>query len=177
MQSYVFLGVIGIFIIRLGFLSISKKNEKAILERGGTEYGAENSKRLTILHILFYLGAAVESVLRGVKIDAISIAGIVLIAFSILMLYTVVNLLSGIWTVKLMVAKEHKYNDHWLFKTVKHPNYFLNILPELSGLVLLCHAYITAMVLTLPYLAVLGIRIKQENKILEELIIPNGISE
>ncbi len=29
---------------------------------------------------------------------------------------------------------------HWLFQTVRHPNIFLIIIPELVGLALLCHA-------------------------------------
>lgn len=174
METYVFLIVIFIFVVRLGFLKISKTNEKAILEAGGSEYGVANSKRLTILHILFYLGCLVESIIRKVNIDTVSIVGLILIAFSIFMLYVVTRLLAGIWTVKLMVAKEHKFNDHWLFRVVKHPNYFLNILPELTGLALLCHAYVTAAMLSIPYIAVLAIRIKEENRVLKEIIIPNG---
>ncbi|MDO4772751.1 MAG: isoprenylcysteine carboxyl methyltransferase family protein [Bacillota bacterium] len=177
MQSYIFFIVLIFFGVRLVFLKTSKDNEKAILEAGGCEYGAENSKRLTILHILFYLGCTVESIIKGVNADRISMAGIGLMVFSLIMLYVVSNLLKGIWTVKLMVAKNHKFNDHWLFRTVKHPNYFLNILPELTGLTLLCHAYVTAAILSIPYLLVLGIRIKEENRVLKEIVIPNTVSK
>lgn len=168
--------VVGVFIIRLLFLTVSKKNEKAILEAGGCEYGAQNSKRITILHILFYLGSLIEAIIIGTRFDNISIAGTVLLAFSMFMLYTVIRLLTGIWTVKLMVAKNHKFNNHWLFRVVKHPNYFLNILPELTGLVLLCHAWYTAAIVGPFYIIVMYIRIKEENRVLREIIIPNGIN-
>lgn len=175
MSYYISFIVIGIFVIRLAFLKISKRNEKAILEAGGCEYGKENSKRITILHILFYLFSLIEAIIFKVKFDYISIIGLIFLIFSIFMLYTVTQLLKGIWTVKLMVAKNHKFNNHWLFRVVKHPNYFLNIIPELIGLVLLCHARYTALVLFPLYAIVLYIRIKEENRVLKEIILPNGI--
>ena len=93
------------------------------------------------------------------------------------MLYTVTRLLKDIWTVKLMILKDHKFVNHWLFVNVKHPNYFLNILPELAGLALLCHALYTALVISPLYIFVMYIRIKEEEKLLKEIIIPNGLRE
>lgn len=167
--------VILVFFIRLYFLKISIKNEQRILAEGGTEYGKENSKRITILHILFYLGCSVEAFIHKTQFDnTISIVGLILVVFSMFMLYVVTQLLKDIWTVKLMLVKNHKYNDHWLFRVVKHPNYFLNIVPELVGLALFCHAKYTAMILLPLYAIVLYIRIKEEENILKNIIIPNG---
>lgn len=163
-----------IFIIRLYFLKISRANEKRILQEGGKEFGVKNTKYITILHILFYASCVVEHFINGTMIDTIGIIGLVLLGFSIFMLNTVVHLLEGIWTVKLMLVKNHKFNNHWLFRTVKHPNYFLNIIPELVGLALLCHAKYTAIVIMPLYAIVLYRRIKEEEKILAEIIIPNG---
>lgn len=167
--------VVMIFVIRLFFLKISKQNEKAILENGGCEYGKENTKRITLLHILFYAGCFTEAFWQKTSFDAISMVGLALLAFSLVMLYTVTRLLSGIWTVKLMLVNNHKYNDHWLFRVVKHPNYFLNIVPELIGLALLCHARYTAAIILPLYAIVLYIRIREEDRLLREVIIPNGV--
>ncbi|MDO5100560.1 MAG: isoprenylcysteine carboxyl methyltransferase family protein [Eubacteriales bacterium] len=157
-------------------MKLSIKNEKKIIADGGCEYGKENSKRITILHILFYLCSFIEAIVRRAEFDRISIVGLVLIGFSVFMLYTVTRLLKDIWTVKLMLLHNHKYVDHWLFRVVKHPNYYLNIFPELLGLVLLCHALITAVILSPLYILVIFIRIKEE-KLLRETIIPNGVRE
>ena len=119
--------VIMIFIIRLLFLKISKANEKNILANGGKEYGVKNSKRLTLLHILFYAACFTESIVKTAPFNR-----------------------KGIWTVKLMPVHNQQYNDHRLFKTVKHPNYFLNITPELIGVALLCHALYMAIII-LPF--------------------------
>ena len=89
-------------------------------------------------------------------------------------LYWVIQLLGPIWTVKLMLVKNHRFVDHWLFQTVKHPNYFLNILPELIGLALLCHATYSFCLLFPLYVLILNRRIREENKLLQEVLIPNG---
>ena len=92
-----------------------------------------------------------------------------LVVFSMYMLYMVSRLLSPIWTVKLMVAKNHQYVDHWLFRNIKHPNYFLNIVPELVGIILVCQAWYTALLLLPIYAIIMYIRIIEENKIIELL--------
>lgn len=175
MGYIIYILVVLIFVLRLYFLKISKQNERAILRNGGTEYGARNSKFLTIAHILFYFGCLAEAIVKKPEFDGVCATGLGLIVFSFLMLYYIVNhLLKGIWTVKLMVAKGHKYNPHWLFQIVKHPNYYLNITPELIGLALLCHAVAIFALLAPIYAGILAVRIKQENRVLKEIIIPNG---
>lgn len=171
----IFVIVALVFLIRLIFFKISIRNEKKILADGGREYGVENSKYITILHILFYTFCFIEAFVRKVHFDVISLIGLCLIIFSMCMLYVATRLLKDIWAVKLMLLADHKYVDHWLFKTVKHPNYFLNIIPELIGLTLLCHAYFTAIILFSLYSFVLYRRIKEEETLLNDVIIKNGI--
>ncbi|HES9413754.1 isoprenylcysteine carboxyl methyltransferase family protein [Streptococcus pyogenes] len=170
----IFLVMLAMFTIRLVFLKKSITNEKAILAQGGQEFGAQNTKFLTLLHIMIYVFAVIEALLKQIKFDGISFLGLLLMLLSVAVLYEVTRILGDIWTVKLMLAKDHKYVDHWLFKTIKHPNYFLNIAPELVGIALLCHAKITAMLLFPCYIVVIYSRIREENKLLAEVIIPNG---
>lgn len=73
-----------------------------------------------------------------------------------------------------MLVNNHKYVDHPLFRIVKHPNYFLNILPELVGLALVSHAYVTFIFIFPVYAVILYQRIAEEEKLLQEVIIPNG---
>lgn len=162
------------FFIRLIFLKRSIENEKRILSNGGKEFGVENTKRLTMAHIVFYLSCLVEAMVHKTIFDGMGMVGLVLLIFSMLMLMLVIHLLGDIWTVKLMLVNNHKYVDHILFRTVKHPNYFLNILPELIGLTLLSHAYVTFVLVFPVYAVILYRRIAEEEKLLHEVIIPNG---
>jgi len=163
-----------LFLLRPYFLSISIKNEKRILVEGGKEFGVANTKLLTICHTLFYAACLTEAILKRAGFDALSAIGFILLLFSMAMLYWVIQLLDPIWTVKLMLVKNHRFVDHWLFQTVKHPNYFLNILPELVGLALLCHATYSFSLLFPLYAFILYRRIREENRLFQEVIIPNG---
>ncbi|WP_161978756.1 isoprenylcysteine carboxyl methyltransferase family protein [Streptococcus sp. S784/96/1] len=162
-----------IFILRLAFLTISKKNEADILANGGIEYGVKNTKLLTVAHILFYLGCFVEAYVRHTILDQVGFLGLGLLLFAFIMLCVVIHLLSDIWTVKLMIAKNHQFNNHWLFRVVKHPNYFLNIAPELVGLSLLCHAWWTLICVGPFYALILRNRIVEENNLIITQILPN----
>ena len=162
------------FLLRLVFLKRSVENEKRILSNGGQEFGVENTKRLTMAHIVFYVACFVEAMVHKTTFDHMSFVGLLLLVFSMLMLMLVIHLLGDIWTVKLMLVNDHKFVDHVIFRTVKHPNYFLNILPELVGLALLSHAYVTFVLVFPVYAVILYQRIAEEEKILQEIIIPNG---
>ncbi|CIO28570.1 isoprenylcysteine carboxyl methyltransferase family protein [Streptococcus pneumoniae] len=166
--------IICVFLIRLLFLKKSIANEKRIRRDGGREFGIKNTKRLTLVHIVFYLACFMEALVYRPSFNMMSVVGLVLLIFSMLMLLLVIHLLGDIWTVKLMLAPNHKFVDHVLFKTVKHPNYFLNILPELIGLTLLSHAYMTFVLVFPVYAVILYRRIAEEEKLLHEVIIPNG---
>lgn len=166
--------VLLVFLLRLVFLKLSIKNEKRILADGGKEFGIQNTKYITVLHILFYFCCLIEAIVTKPSFDVMSSVGLLLLTFSMVMLYVVTRLLGDIWTVKLMLVNNHQFVDHWLFRVVKHPNYYLNILPELFGLALLCHAKWTMILLYPLYLLVLYRRIQEENKLLAEVIIPNS---
>ena len=85
-----------------------------------------------------------------------------------IMLFVVIGLLGRWWTVKLIVAREHELVAHPMFRWVRHPNYYLNILPELTGLALALHAF-CAMVIGLPcYVLILAIRIRLEECVMKE---------
>lgn len=157
------------FVLRLFTLFISIANEVRLKKEGAIQYGKVNSMVLTLLHILFYLGAGYEAWMKNVVPDLTGYIGIALFAFSYLMLLYVIYQLRKVWTVKLYIAKDHEVNRSLLFRYVKHPNYFLNIIPELTGIGLLCHAWLTMAILLPLYFLSLSVRIRQEEKAMNHL--------
>lgn len=157
------------FVLRLFTLFISIANEVRLKKEGAIQYGKVNSMVLTLLHILFYLGAGYEAWMKNVVPDLTGYIGIALFAFSYLMLLYVIYQLRKVWTVKLYIAKDHEVNRSFLFRYVKHPNYFLNIIPELTGIGLLCHAWLTMAILLPLYFLSLSVRIRQEEKAMNHL--------
>lgn len=161
-----YLFIAGAILLRVVMLLISIRNEKALRLDGATEYGSTNSRRLAIVHTAFYLAAAVEWALRGTRIDLVSALGFGLYLVGIVFLLVVVRLLGRLWTVKLLIARNHVLATHLLFRLVRHPNYYLNILPELVGYALVLHAYVTLLIGLPIYLVPLIARIRQEENVM-----------
>ena len=88
-------------------------------------------------HTLFYLGAFAEGLWRGTQPTPWTMVGLLLYAISVVAFVLVWRALNRLWTVKLLIASDHVLNQSTLFRWVRHPNYFLNIIPELCGLALI----------------------------------------
>ena len=158
-----------IFATRLVSLAISVRNEKRLIAAGAKQFGEKNSKLLATAHIIYYFSALAEAYICGTVFDGISAAGTAIAVFALAMLFYVIRALGEIWTLKIYIHPQHQINRSWLFRHVRHPNYFLNIIPELIGVGLLCHAW-TTMIVGLPaYLMVLGVRIRQEHEAMRHL--------
>ncbi|RAH96328.1 hypothetical protein DLJ53_32240 [Acuticoccus sediminis] len=167
--SAILYGFVAVAILfRLVSLAVSIRNEKALKAAGAVEYGAGNSKAIAIAHVGFYLAGLAEYLLRPVPFDVISGLGIILYAFGAAMLVVVMVLLGRFWTVKLIIAKDHDLVTHPLFQAVRHPNYYLNILPELIGYAVALHAWATLVVGLSIYAIPLITRIRQEERIMHD---------
>lgn len=160
--------IIGIFfILRLFSLFFSIKNEKRLKKEGAIEYGKTNSVFMTILHVFFYTGSFIEATINNTQYTRITFIGILFFSFSYSILLYVMYQLRSIWTVKLYIAKNHKINTAFLFKYIRHPNYFLNIIPELLGIGFVCKAWYTMTIILPLYAIVMAIRITQEESVMK----------
>lgn len=155
-------------ILRLTTLAISIRHERALKADGAVEIGAGNSTFLALTHVAYYVAAIVEGSWRGTAADGVAAydgvtwAGLALYAFGMVMLLLVIRILGRFWTVKLLIARDHELVTHPLFRRIRHPNYFLNILPELVGFALALHAWWTLVIGLILYAVPLIIRIRQE---------------
>ena len=158
------------FCLRLVSLFISIRKEKRIIREGGVQYGKFNSLLLASTHILFYFSCLYEAYHKqNLQINTTSEVGIAVLTFAYLMLFYVIYQLGSVWTLKIYILRNHKINTSFLFRYVKHPNYYLNIIPELIGIALLCRANISFGILFPIYLIILGIRIYQEERAMKNL--------
>lgn len=158
------------FLLRLISLFISVKNEKRIQKLGAIQYGKINSTLLTLAHISFYFLCLFEAIKNeNLLLDSTSKIGLGLLIFAYAVLFYVIYELREVWTLKIYILPQHKIVQSFLFRWVKHPNYFLNIIPELIGMALLCKAQTTFIVLFPIYLVILGVRISQEQKAMKHL--------
>lgn len=154
-------------ITRMISLFISVANEKKLKKKNAVEYGRKNSKLLLVSHTLFYLSCLIEAVLLKKDVNNVSFFGVALFIFSMAMLWIVIFSLQGMWTVKLIIAPGQRINKSFIFKYFRHPNYFLNIIPELVSIALICQAWLTLFIGLPLYLIPLVVRIVQEEKVMK----------
>lgn len=166
---FIFLIFAAFFAVRLMTLAISMRNEKRLIALGAKQHGAQNSLLLTLTHTAYYIAALTEAYLRGTMLDEISYIGLGIMSFAYVMLFYVIYCLRDIWTVKVYIAPNHRIERSLLFRLVRHPNYFLNIIPELIGLSLLCHAWYTLAIGLPLYAIVLARRIQIEARAMRTL--------
>ena len=166
MFVYSFVG--GAMLLRLITLGISVKHERLLKANGAIEYGAANSRVLALLHLSIYVSAALEGAHHGNSFGRLNVLGLGLYLAGMAMLFAVIRVLGRLWTVKLLIARDHTLVKHRLFKHFRHPNYYFNIIPELIGLCLAVHATMTISLLLPMYLVSLFIRIHQEERIMKK---------
>ncbi|MDO5091521.1 MAG: isoprenylcysteine carboxyl methyltransferase family protein [Cardiobacteriaceae bacterium] len=157
------------FALRLVSLAISIRHEKRLIALGAREIGARTSKQLAAIHVLYYVATLAESYWRGSVFDGLSLLGTLILAFALAMLFYVIRELGSIWTVKVYILPDHRLNRSWLFRHVRHPNYYLNILPELVGIALLCHAFAVLLIGLPLYAVILRQRIREEEAAMQPL--------
>lgn len=158
------------FVLRFFTVLLSGFNERRLKKSGAAEYGSQNSKLLILGHFAYYAAALFEGYTGGAFYSGtVTTVGVIIYSVSILLLGYVIYALRHVWTVKLIIAPQglHKINKSFLFRYVRHPNYYLNVIPELIGIALVFHAWYTLAIGFPLYLIPLIIRIKQEEKIMK----------
>ncbi|KGI60458.1 isoprenylcysteine carboxyl methyltransferase family protein [Prevotella sp. DNF00663] len=157
------------FALRLVSLAYSIYNEKRIVKAGAVQYGKTNSLLLTLAHIAYYFGSLYEAYVGGHTFGTWAWAGVGVMTFAYIMLFYVIYQLRDVWTVKLYIVPNHHIVTSFLFRTVRHPNYLLNIIPELIGVALLCQSWFTLTIGFPLYCCLLAVRIRQEERAMADL--------
>ncbi|WP_208247771.1 isoprenylcysteine carboxylmethyltransferase family protein (plasmid) [Rhizobium sp. T1470] len=162
--------VVVAFVWRISTVVISSINEKALKASGAREVGAANSIFLAVSHLIFYVVATVEGARATELNSTVSLAGVAIYLFSALALISVLYSLGPLWTVKIIINQRHPFVRTGLFRWVRHPNYFVSIIPELVGFALALNAYWT-LIIGLPlYCVPLFIRIRHEEAAMVEAV-------
>lgn len=99
--------IAGALALRLISLFRSIRTEKRLKQKGAIEYGAVNSTVMAVLHTAIYLIALVYAAMMRPTCDMLCITGAVIVALSFITLAYVILVLREIWTVKLIIARDH----------------------------------------------------------------------
>lgn len=156
--------IVFIIIQRLTELTISRRNEKWLLDNGAEEFGKEHYKFIVLMHILFFISLIAEYNIQTGHYDLNIINYLFLVFFIILQTarVSVIRTLGKYWNTRIYRISGSELVRTGLYKYFKHPNYIIVSL-EILTFPLIFNLYYTAIIFTVWNAIILAVRIKAEN--------------
>lgn len=157
---------------RLLELAYSRRNERRLRTRGAVERGREHYPFMVALHGLWLLSTLAEGLLRGPS-PGLRRGPLVLLLLVQPLRYWVISTLGEYWSTRVLVVPDAKLVRRGPYQYFKHPNYLV-VVVEVATLPLVFGARMTALVFSVLNAALLSVRVREEERALEELAEPEG---
>lgn len=153
---------------RLLELRLSRRNERVLIKAGAVEHGAGHYSLMVMLHAGLLAGSLAETwLLARPFIDAVGYPMLAILALAGAGRIWVISTLGERWTTKVFVAPGSNRIRTGPYRYFSHPNYAI-VVVEGVALPLVHTNWITAIVFTVANAVLLTIRIRVENRALEE---------
>lgn len=153
---------------RLFELRLAQRNERRARARGAVERGKGHYPLIVGLHSLWLVSTLVEGLMRGPVFPVYWPAALALFLLVQPLRYWAILSLSESWNTKILIVPGAKPVRSGPYRYLNHPNYVV-VVVEILSFPLIFGAWITALVFTVLNAAVLGVRIREENRALREL--------
>jgi methyltransferase len=162
------LGVALVATQRLLELVLSRRNERRLRARGAVERGRGHFPLMVALHALWIASTLVEGILRGPEVPALWPVPLALFLLAQALRYWAVFSLGESWNTRILVVPDAKLVRRGPYKYLDHPNYVVVVM-EILAFPLIFGAWVTALVFTVLNAALLYVRIREEERALDEL--------
>ncbi|MER0467629.1 isoprenylcysteine carboxyl methyltransferase family protein [Bacillus cabrialesii subsp. cabrialesii] len=155
---------------RAAEMAVARQNEQKVKQQGAIEFGESHYPYIIIMHILFFLSLIAEVLLMNKQPSSwwIGIAAAIVSVQAVR--YWALCSLGAYWNTKILVIPGAELVKKGPYKWMKHPNYTVVIL-EILLIPLLYQAYITMCLFSVVNAVLLTVRIRTEDKALEEYSI------
>ncbi len=152
---------------RLAELFLAAKNRKALIERGGVEFGGDHYPYIVLLHLLWLVAWPAEFLLFRRQLSHLWPLWLSLLLAAQILRYTAIFTLGKFWNTRIIVLPGTPPIKRGIYRYIRHPNYWA-VAIELACFPLLFDGYITAALFSAAnaYL-LLRIRIPAEEKALQ----------
>lgn len=153
---------------RLLELVLARRNEGLAHVKGATEWGRGHYVFIVVLHVFWLVCILVEGTLRGPELPFYWPMALALFLIAQPLRYWAILSLGESWNTKILVVPGARPIRRGPYRYLNHPNYVAVVL-EILAFPLIFGAWVTALVFTLLNAALLFVRIREENRALEEL--------
>ena len=145
---------------RLFELWLARRNTRRLIAKGAREHGRNHYPFIVAVHVLWI--ASLWWLARSRPIDGFWLAAFVLLEISRVW---VLATLGRRWTTRIIVDPEEELVESGPYRFVNHPNYWV-VIGEIAVLPLAFGLWQVALIFSLLNLAVLAVRIREENRAL-----------
>jgi len=165
---YIIVSILGVAsFLRTISIVYSFIQEIKLKREGANELLKLNSILLILASVAIYVISIFEVLyIQKTQFDIITVIGLVIYIFSMFILLLVIKGLGKLWTMKILIAPKHILKVKGIYKYFKHPNYFLNIIPEMIGIGLIGKSFYSTSILFILLLVILFYRIKKEAELM-----------
>lgn len=164
-----FIVVISFVILqRIIELFLARRNEKWLISRGAVEYGRDHYKYIVMLHIMFILSLITEYLFCGrySELNLINYSFLVIFVILQFLRIWVLTSLGRYWCTRIYRIHGEPLVRRGIYRYLKHPNYIV-VVGEILILPLVFNLYYTLVIFTILNALMLSVRIRVENKALE----------
>src|SRR5699024_3031448 len=154
---------------RLLELTIAKRNEKWMKERGGVEKGKRYYKWFIILHVMFIMITVLEAGTHNPEDQRLNCFLFMLFLVMQIGRIWCIYTLGKFWNTKIIVLPKVVPIKKGPYKYIRHPNYLI-VLAELFLIPLLLGAYLSAILFPIVHLGLLKWCIPSGKKTLTKTI-------
>ena len=157
---------------RLLELVLARRNERLARAKGAVERGRGQYPFIVALHSLWLVATLVEGLLRGPDFPIFWPVPLTLFLLVQPLRYWAILSLGESWNTKILVVPGAKPTRRGPYRYLNHPNYVV-VVVEILAFPLVFGAWITALVFAALNVALLYVRIREENRALTELCAPS----
>jgi methyltransferase len=149
-------------------VTLSSRNRRWSLARGGVEYGRAHYPWMVAVHALLLISCAVEvAVLGRPFIPAFGLSMLAVVFATMILRYWAIATLGRRWNTRVIVISGLPLVAGGPYRFLRHPNY-VAVMVEVAALPLVHCAWWTALLFSLADAVVLGRRIAVENAALQQ---------
>jgi methyltransferase len=155
--------LVAVALERLAELFVSTRNARAMLGRGGREFGARHYPVMVVLHTALLVGCLVEvAVAERPFVPGLGWSMVVVVLASQALRWWCIATLGQQWNTRVIVSPSMPLVRRGPYRWLRHPNY-VAVAAEGVALPLVHTAWVTALLFTVANAALLTVRIRVEN--------------
>lgn len=147
-------------------LFISRRNARMAFAQGAIEVGRRHYRVMVLMHTVFLVSCAAESIfLLHAIAPIVSVLALLAAFLSQFLRYAAIVTLGEHWNTRIIVLPNTVPVTHGLYRWIRHPNYVAVVI-EMAAVPLIRGCWLTAAVFTVDNALMLAVRIPAEERAL-----------